>query len=40
MKLWSIKERMFYSVENATLKEINGVYIYTTPKGEPLVAAK
>ena len=40
-ELYSIKEGMAYSKENAKLIMLkNGVYIYATPSGEPLVTRR
>ena len=36
-ELWSIRERKIYPLHNARYKIIDGVTIYATPKGEPLV---
>jgi hypothetical protein len=36
MELWSIKERMAYTKANATIKNIDGIYVYATPSGEIL----
>ena len=38
-ELYSINEGMVYPIQNAILIELkNGVFIYATPLGEPLVA--
>ena len=36
-ELYSITEKRTYTLENARLISIGGVFIYATPKGEPLV---
>lgn len=36
-ELYSIKEKMVYTRNNAVLIKVNGVLILATPKGEPLV---
>ena len=40
-ELYSISEGIAYSIENARLISLKtGVWIYATPKGEPLVMRK
>jgi len=36
-ELWSMNEKRTYRKENATITNINGVMVLTTPSKEPLV---
>jgi len=36
-ELWSLKENMAYTIENAKLTLMGSVMVLTTPKGEILV---